>query len=96
MPKVDAAKLQQQVEAVSAAVGSVVPAVAAIGAVVRLIAGLARPSDEQKAQEFDAAIVTLDSALGSFQGDINEFRKLFPKSAEAPVPGMSSADSSKD
>lgn len=80
MPDID--KLNTQVVALTKLVGGFVPLVGAIGTIIELV-HFARPSDEKKAQEFDAAMVVLKGARGDFRTALNVFHTLFP---EVPAP----------
>jgi hypothetical protein len=54
-------------------IGTLVPTVAALGSLVRLIATAVRPSEAQKAQEFDAAILAFDKAKEGLDTAISGF-----------------------
>lgn len=57
----------------TAVIGTLVPTVAALGSLVRLIATAVRPSEAQKAQEFDAAIAEFDKAKAGLDTAISGF-----------------------
>ncbi len=54
-------------------IGTLVPTVAALGGLIRLIATAVRPTDAQKAQEFDAAILAYDKAKEGLDTAITGF-----------------------
>jgi len=66
-------KVVDEINQVTQVVGTLVPAVGAIGSMVRLIATAVRPTDAQKAQEFDAAIADFDAQLGKLNDAIAGF-----------------------
>ena len=68
-------KVVEQVNSITAVIGTLVPAVAGIGAAVRIIASLVRPTDAQKAQVFDDAIAALDGSLVTFNAAIDGFEQ---------------------
>lgn len=54
-------------------IGTLVPTIGAIGAMVRLIATAIRPTDAQQAQTFDAAIADYDAARAGLDAAIAGF-----------------------
>lgn len=76
----DLVKLNTQVEALTRLVGGFIPLVGAVGTIIELV-HFARPSEEKKAQEFDAAMAVLTSERGNLRGKLDEFHALFPETA---------------
>lgn len=78
---------------VADAIGALVPTVAAIGSMIRLIATAVRPTDAQKAQAFDAAMVDLDKRVDGLNASIAAFdaAKAQANAQAAPQTGASQA-----
>jgi hypothetical protein len=66
-------KIVSDITQVTDVIGTLVPTVGAIGALVRLVAAAVRPTDAQKAQAFDAAIAEYDAAKGALDLSIDGF-----------------------
>lgn len=66
-------KFVEGVDHATELIGTLVPTVAAIGGIVRLLATAFRPTDAQKAQEFDAAIAVLDGSLDKLDVAVSGF-----------------------
>lgn len=94
-------KVVAQIESVSNVIGTLVPAVASIGGLIRLIATAVRPTDAQKAQPFDAAIADLDQKIGGLKDSIAGFEQAKAQAealksgtpSGAPVSGMTTKPS---
>jgi hypothetical protein len=83
-------KIVNGVNDVANIVGTLFPAVAAIGTMVRLIAMEVRPSDAQKAQSFDAAIAEVDQKISGLNDAIAGFdaAKATAEGNTAKAPGV--------
>lgn len=66
-------KIVAGVDEAATVIGTLVPTVAALSSLVRLIATAVRPSEAQKAQQFDSAIAELDAANGQLQTAVAGF-----------------------
>ncbi len=64
-------------------IGTLVPTVAALGGLVRLIATAVRPSDAQKAQEFDDAIAAFDNAKSQLDVSVDGFEQAKAQALQA-------------
>lgn len=73
MATADGKSVTDKINDVTNLVGTLVPAVASIGNMIRLVATAVRPSDAQKAQAFDAAIAELDAKVSALNSSIAEF-----------------------
>lgn len=81
--------LAAQITSVADVIGTLVPTVGAIGVLVRLIASALRPTDAQKAQDFDAAIADLDAKVVGLNSSIAAFetaKAQAPSQAEPSKP----------
>lgn len=91
----DMVKVQEQVEALTNTVGSIVPMIGVIGGLVRLIAGAVKPNSAQQAQEFEQAIAAFDNQRAALGAAINEFNAKYPPTGGplgGPVPDLGRQD----
>ncbi len=84
-------KIVAGINEASEVIGTLVPTVAAIGALARLIATAIRPSDAQKAQVFDDAIAKVDASLDKLDTAIGGFEAAKAQAATAALGGSSAA-----
>lgn len=68
-------------------IGTLVPTVAALGGLVRLIATAVRPTDAQKAQAFDEAIAAFDDAKAGLDTAVSGFEQAKAQAAAAKPAG---------
>jgi hypothetical protein len=68
-------------------ISTLVPTVAALGGLVRLIATAVRPTDAQKAQAFDAAIAEFDTAKAGLDAAVDGFEQAKAQAAAAKPAG---------
>lgn len=76
-------KIISEIDTATKVLGTLVPSVAAIGGLVRLLATTLRPSDAQQAQVFAAAIATYDVAAADLTAAVAGF-EIAKKMATAP------------
>lgn len=79
-------KIVGGIDEVTKVIGTLVPTVAALGGLIRLIATAVRPSDVQKGQAFDAAIAEYDKAKAGLDTSISGFEAA--KAAAQDVQGV--------
>jgi hypothetical protein len=81
-------KIVGDINQVTQVIGTLVPTIGAIGGMIRLIATAVRPTDAQKAQAFDDAIASYDSAAAGLATSVAGFDDA-KKAAEALKGGSS-------
>lgn len=69
-------KLNQGAQSAERLIETFIPTVGAIGTLVRLIASEFRPTDAQKAQEFDAAIAELDASRTNLHAALDDYQRI--------------------
>ena len=67
--------LVKRIDDVSNVIGTLIPAVSAIGSMVRLVTAALRPTEAQAAQLFDDAIAEFDSKVAGLHAAIDGFEK---------------------
>lgn len=79
----DLASIQKSIDGVTSLIGTLVPTIGAIGTMTRLVATAVRPTDAQKAQEFDAAIAEFDMARNQLGDAVKGFEAAKAAAAQA-------------
>lgn len=87
----DPEKTQKQIESLTNLIGSIIPAVAAGTAIIKLIAKAVRPSDAKKAQEFDAAMAEVKQHQAALGSSLEEFERIKAEILSSSDAGNASA-----